>query len=182
MQRTGALLIVLLSIAGLSWWLKQSETQSAAVSSDANPRPDFFLNDFSIRQFSSEGALKYQIRGVRLTHFPEDDRSVIEQPLINLDESGGAQWQINASKAVAGNEENDEVWLQGEVKITQTHTENPTVLNTDQLLLKPGAKIARSDNTVTIHQADATTVAASLDANLNHGQFELTEVRSRYEP
>ena len=180
MLRTTLLLVALLAIAGLSWWLRQSESAPSTIAAERKPQSDFFLNDFTIHQFDQDGLLKYEIGGTQLTHFPDDDSSIIEKPTFDFDEGNDVRWQIRARQATAGSEAVDELWLKGDVQITQSGNDNSTLLSTERLLVKPNAKIAHTDTDVLVKQGQATIVASSLNANLESGIVELTQVKGHY--
>jgi lipopolysaccharide export system protein LptC len=185
MIRTGIIIVVLILVAFLSWRFKQSESVDASVAGEPVHQPDFFLANFRIRQFGETGLLRYRLDGQRLERFPSDERTLIDQPSMVLHDDGGPTWRITADNGEASTEALDEIRLQGDVEISRdaAATQRPPLrVTTASLLFKPKTEFVQSKNTITLVQPGARLVADSLEGNLQEGQFELRNVKGRYEP
>ena len=58
---------------------------------------DYYLEDFVTRRFDANGALEYRVSGETLSHYPDDDRSEVEAPRVEL-HRGGALWRMRAER------------------------------------------------------------------------------------
>lgn len=184
MIRTTLIIVVLALIAFLSWRFKQTESLDTIASVEPAHQADFFLKNFRMRQYDETGLLRYRLDGQRLERFPNDERTLINQPSMALLSAGDPAWHITAANGEASSEKLDEIRLNGDVEIVRDATENrqPMRVTTASLLLKPKTEFVQSKDTITLVQPGARLVAESLEGSLEQGQFELRKVRGRYEP
>jgi lipopolysaccharide export system protein LptC len=77
----------LLMMAGLAlgtWWLLRNAPSVDEPRAAVAPRheADYVMTRFVVQRFGSDGALRTQIEGDRLRHFPDDDTLEIDQARI----------------------------------------------------------------------------------------------------
>jgi lipopolysaccharide export system protein LptC len=184
MIRTIVIIIVLALIAFLSWRFKQTESLDTTAAVEPAHQADFFLKNFRMRQYDETGLLRYRLDGQRLERFPNDERTLISQPLMALYSADDPAWRITAASGEASSEKLDEIRLSGDVEMVRDAAENrqPMRVSTASLLLKPKTEFVQSKHMITLVQPGARLVAESLEGNLEQGQFELRNVRGHYEP
>jgi LPS export ABC transporter protein LptC len=187
MLRTGLVLVLLLTVAVLSWWLKESGAPLPGYTSEAPRQADYFLKDFRISQYGPGGDPRYQVEGRHMEHFPDDNSTTIAFPQIALfaenRRDAAPNWRITADTAEASDVALDEVWLRDNVEISGDNSGRPTRLQTSKLLLNPGAKTMLTDEPVSVTAPGAQLLAdGGLYADLNTGQLEFYRVRGTYEP
>ncbi len=193
MSRNSAILLLLLiSIAIMSSWLRQRTLEpNNGLTTPQTQQADFFLENFTIKQFNRQGQLDYRLQGLRLEHFEHDDSTHIQQPDIALlqarqphHQPHQPQWHITAKQAQASTEALDEFLLTGDVNLQQqlqnSAKEQALHIQTQQLLLKPKAQYAESTSTVTMQHAQAILTAKGLQADLKLGKHTFTQVKGRY--
>lgn len=181
--RTGIIILLLIGAALLTSWLKQSTPTAKPASNSTSQTVDFFLTDFLLRQYDSDGEVSYRMQGQRLEHYPEQDVSKISLPSIAYKTQQNI-WKINARSALLKPESSDEIVLSGKVDIHRPglNGEGSTRLQTEQLTLKPEAEIARAEQSVTITGQGSIINAKQMLANLKIGHITLHKVESRYDP
>ena len=84
----------------------------------APPRhePDYAMTRFVVQRFASDGALRTQIEGERLRHYPDDDTLEIDQARIRAVGSDGVVTIATAKRALA-NGDGSEVQLLGDAHV-----------------------------------------------------------------
>jgi lipopolysaccharide export system protein LptC len=76
------------------------------------------MTRFVVQRFASDGALRTQIEGDRLRHFPDDDTLEIDQPRIRAIGSDGVVTLADARKALA-NGDGSELQLLGDAHVVR---------------------------------------------------------------
>jgi lipopolysaccharide export system protein LptC len=112
------LLMALLALG--TWWLvKNTPTGSDPGALTAvKHEPDYSMSLFQLQRFGPEGALRVQIEGAQLHHYPDTDTLEIDRPVIRAVGAKGQVSVATANKAVAlGN--GHEVELQGGARVQQ---------------------------------------------------------------
>jgi lipopolysaccharide export system protein LptC len=113
----------LLMMAGLAlgtWWLLRNAPSVDEPRAAVAPRheADYVMTRFVVQRFGSDGALRTQIEGDRLRHFPDDDTLEIDQARIRAIASDGTVTLAVANKALA-NGDGSEVQLLGNAHVTR---------------------------------------------------------------
>jgi lipopolysaccharide export system protein LptC len=113
----------LLMMAGLAlgtWWLLRNAPSVDEPRAAVAPRheADYVMTRFVVQRFGSDGALRTQIEGDRLRHFPDDDTLEIDQARIRAIASDGTVTLAAATKALA-NGDGSEVQLLGNAHVTR---------------------------------------------------------------
>jgi lipopolysaccharide export system protein LptC len=113
----------LLMMAGLAlgtWWLLRNAPSVDEPRAAVAPRheADYVMTRFVVQRFGSDGALRTQIEGDRLRHFPDDDTLEIDHARIRAIASDGTVTLAAATKALA-NGDGSEVQLLGNAHVTR---------------------------------------------------------------
>ena len=58
---------------------------------------DYYMAEFKTRKFRTDGSIEYTVQGETLAHYPDNDRSEIIAPRIELNRPG-ATWDISSLK------------------------------------------------------------------------------------
>jgi lipopolysaccharide export system protein LptC len=86
-----AMILLLVALAGISWYLAHIAGESETVfNGKSRHDPDYVVENFHAVSMNSTGTPQYELRGKRLTHYGDDDSSVIDQPYVIQYESGRA--------------------------------------------------------------------------------------------
>jgi len=113
-------LLMMAVLASGTWWLVRNapsvDTPRAAV--PLRHEADYTMTGFVVQRFGSDGALRTEIAGERLRHFPDDDTLEIEQPRIRSIGDDGVVTVANAKKALA-NGDGSEVQLLGDAHVVR---------------------------------------------------------------
>ena len=113
-------LLMMAVLASGTWWLVRN-APGIEVPSEAPPlrhEADYTMTRFVVQRFGSDGALRTEIEGERLRHFPDDNTLEIEQARIRAIGSDGVVTVANARKALA-NGDGSEVQLLGDAHVVR---------------------------------------------------------------
>jgi lipopolysaccharide export system protein LptC len=107
-------------LASGTWWLVRN-APGVDVPREVAPlrhEADYTMTRFVVQRFGSDGALRTEIEGERLRHFPDDNTLEIEQARIRAIGSDGVVTVANARKALA-NGDGSEVQLLGDAHVVR---------------------------------------------------------------
>ena len=113
-------LLMMAVIASGTWWLVRNAPNVDAPREVAPLRheADYTMTRFVVQRFGSDGALRTEIEGDRLRHFPDDNTLEIEQARIRAIGSDGVVTLADARKALA-NGDGSEVQLLGDAHVVR---------------------------------------------------------------
>ena len=113
-------LLMMAVLASGTWWLVRNAPNPEPARAAAAPRhePDYAMSDFVVQRFGRDGALRTQLEGARLRHFPDTDTLEIDDARIRAIDKDGVVTLANANKAVA-NGDGSEVQLIGNAHVVQ---------------------------------------------------------------
>jgi lipopolysaccharide export system protein LptC len=115
----GYLPIVLMALLALAtWWLVKNTPLPGPERVEAPPshEPDYTMTDFLVQRFAADGALRVQIEGRQMRHYPDTDTLEIDEPRITAFAPDGRQTVARAQRAVA-NGDASEVQLRGDAHV-----------------------------------------------------------------
>jgi lipopolysaccharide export system protein LptC len=159
----GYLPLVLMVALALGTWLIAKNTPGLLSSSTPAPVahvPDYTLDHFTLQRFDAKGALRVQMEGEHMQHFPDDDIMEVEQiRVVMLDPSGRRMTATALHGRARG--DSSEVWLDGQAQVVSvTEGEVPIQMNGEHLHALPKLRRVDSAYTVIVRQGDS-----AFDAN-----------------
>jgi lipopolysaccharide export system protein LptC len=116
-------LILMALLAVATWWLV-TNTPRADAPREAAPlrhEPDYTMQGFTLQRFAADGALRVQVQGARLRHYPDTDTMEIDQPTIRATAPDGSVTVASALLAVS-NGDATQVQLQGGARVRREAT------------------------------------------------------------
>jgi lipopolysaccharide export system protein LptC len=113
-------LLMMAVLASGTWWLVRNAPNGDTPREVAPPRheADYTMTRFVVQRFGSDGALRTEIEGERLRHFPDDNTLEIDQARIRAIGDDGVVTVANARKALA-NGDGSEVQLLGDAHVVR---------------------------------------------------------------
>jgi lipopolysaccharide export system protein LptC len=116
---TAYLPILLMALLALgTWWLVKNTPLPEAERLAAPPRhePDYTMTDFRVQRFAADGAMRVQIEGDRMRHYPDTDTLEIDNPRIRAVGPDGRITLASALRALS-NGDGSEVQLIGTAQV-----------------------------------------------------------------
>jgi len=176
------LLMVMLALG--TWLIAKNTPGLLGPSSPTAPKhePDYTLDRFTLDRFDPTGALKVQIEGDHMQHFPDDDIMEVDKIRVTTIDPDGRRMIATAQHGRARGD-SSEVWLDGQAQVVSesgVEGELPIQVNGEHLHALP--KLRRVDSTfmVIVHQGDSEINADGLEYEDNtrvltlHGNVHAT--------
>jgi len=113
-------LLLMAILAAGTWWLVRTAPAPQARRAPSPPRheADYVMNQFVVQRFAADGALRTQIEGTQLRHYPDDDTLEIDDARIRAIGENGAVTLASARRALA-NGDGSEVQLLGDARVSR---------------------------------------------------------------
>lgn len=144
-------------------------------------RSDYYMSEFSTRKFAANGQVEYIVSGETLAHFPDDDRSEVVAPSIELHRPE-AIWHIQSSNGRFDTSPNL-FTLEGDVVVNR-HREGsaPVTIKTSRLTVATDDNVVSTDEVIEILAPTWHLQATGLSSTIDEGTLELhSNVTGRYE-
>lgn len=175
---------VVVLLAALTIWLNEMVRSAPVADKVGREDPDFIVENFVATQTGPDGLLRHTLRAKRMTHFPHDDSTRLEAPRLTHFTEKRLEINAAADQALMSSD-GEEVALSGNVRLVRAASgdQSELVLLTSALLVLPDEGFARSDQPVSIRNANSRTDAVGLEFDFNARQIRLLRnVNAVWEP
>jgi lipopolysaccharide export system protein LptC len=117
-------LMLMAALALGTWWLVKNTPLLEAERAAAPLRhePDYTMNQFMVQRFAASGAMRVQIEGDVMRHYPDTDTLEIDNPRIRAFGDDGRITNATARRALA-NRDGSEVQLSGGAHVVREATD-----------------------------------------------------------
>ena len=178
-------LILAAFLAFITFWINKSVEQQGPKTAGSNRHDsDYMMENFVTSQTDEAGNLSYTLAAEKMTHYPDDDSTVLMQPKYTQYAIDKPYTKIEGKLAnVSSNGEEIEV-LQDVVVVREASADKGEMqVFTDRLIIFPKQDLAKTDSPVVIKQAPKTVIHATgmiYDKRKKTIQL-LNKVRAHYE-
>lgn len=162
----GLSIALLAGLAGLSYYLAElSGRMERTVGAHAPAHePDYFVEGLALTRLNPSGQPVFRMSADRMVHFPDDDSSEFQNPLlVSLDPARPlVTLRAERGRATSGGEQTH---LYDAVRLTRAAAGGrpPLQVDTDYVLLLPQQDIARTDHPVRITQGDSSLTGVGME-------------------
>ena len=175
---------VMLLLAALTYWLEQS-VQPAPPKRDGSHRhdPDYIVDKFSATRLGANGTPAYTLAAGKMTHYPDDDSTHLEQPNFTSFKSGKPPMHITGNTALVSSN-GEHVYFTGNVRVTRdaAGSNSQLTLLTPYLHIIPDKAMALTDKAVDIRDAHMHVTAIGLELNNDNRTLKLlSRVKVHYD-
>jgi len=148
----GALLV---TIALLAWWYSASRAPEDVVATDSQRRPDYVVENLNGVIMGARGRPARLLATPLLRHYPDDDSSEVEMPVMTVFSDDAPPWVINSERGWIS-ADGDELLLQGAVRAQRASAPNlePVVLVSSEMLVLPEVDYAETDRFAELERGD----------------------------
>ncbi len=150
-------------MALLTFWIYQTvEEQGQKIDGSNRHDPDYMMENFVTTQTDIKGQLRYVLAAAKMTHFPDDDTTVLEQPKFTQYATDKPYTKIEGKRANVS-PDGEEIEILDDVVVVRDAFKGKgkmTVL-TDKLTVFPNQDLAKTDRPVVIKQAPKTVIHAT---------------------
>lgn len=158
-------LLVMALLAGLTWWLERaSQPDDGSSHRPLRHDPDFYVENFTLRRFDTNGRLQHDLTAVRMLHYPDDQTTEVFSPKLNYYGTGKTTVTARSAWLDKGGEH---VRLDDDVRVVRAGAGGTpdTVITTSVMHVVPDDEIAHTDAPVTITQGESVIHGVGLKAN-----------------
>jgi lipopolysaccharide export system protein LptC len=178
-------LLLVAALAALTFWLDRVvQPPSGPGPLATREDPDYIVDGLSAVRMDREGRVKHTLRARKMTHYSDDDLTLLEAPNFVTYGEGQAPVTVTSKQArMSGNGEN--VYFERDVRVVRAPDgkRGELVLETSYLHVIPEANIVQTDKPVTIREARAVVVASGLELNSETRVLKLEgRVKGTFEP
>lgn len=172
-----------LLLALLSFWLNRLTDRPTLMDNGGfGHDPDYIVEHFDAQTFDAAGQPQYRLSAERMTHYMDDDTTVLEQPFFQSQDPS-APTDIRAARAQLSGD-GQLVHFLNQVRIVRAApgAKAPLTLDTDYLQVAPDQRTMYTNHHVTLRQGASVITAAGLSADDKKRLLSLSGgVRGLYE-
>ena len=172
------LILALLIVAVVSWqWLDDRDSTAPATENSVDMavnETDYTLEDFVITNVNNNNGQVYQLRGKLLSHFVNDNNSVIDKPSLQMTGQNRQSWTGNATTGYLS-KDFSKLQLVGNVVLSHHRINNPPVnVATEKLNIDSASRQMTTTDPVRIDGGQWSFQANQMQADVDHGilQFQ----------
>lgn len=162
--------LLLGALAALTYWLN-AQVQGAAPAFDGSGRhdPDLFIEDVKAVSLDASGHVRHALSARMARHFPDDDTTELETPVITLSEPGKPSLSVTSNRASVTGDQND-AYFTGKVKAIRDATaedahDGPMTIESEFLHVIPKEDRIVTDKPVTITDARGIINATGMEVD-----------------
>lgn len=141
---------MLLLAAGSFWILQTMQTsEDSGPKQRARHEPDYVIEDFRYVSGMKDGKIRLKLEGERLTHFPDNEESLLRQPRLTSYAPGREPMTVRSESARI-NRDHSQVHLHDKVVLRrpQMRGDDELTVNSDYMLVLTKKDIAMTDRPV----------------------------------
>lgn len=175
--------VMLAMLAALTFWLDRATRNEGGDDGKNRHDPDFVVQDYTFRKLDAQGKLRFVQEGRKMTHYPDDDTTEIEQLLLTSYASVRPV-HVRAQTAVV-TKDGQSVTLKDNVYgWSEAGGGSPeTNFTTSRLVAYPDQDIAQTDAPVTIVQGRSRITGVGMDVDNKQNMLTLrSQVRGSIAP
>jgi len=179
------------ALAMLTYWLVRYTPEPVAVQETrpASHVPDYFMRDFSLMVYASDGRLEFRVQGENAEHFPDTDTLEVTRPRLTKLDDAGRVTDATAQQAIT-TPEGQRVELKGQVVVQRSTPvdaqgrRSPAIeLRSEYLFIDLEHDRMRTDQPVEMLRGSDRFSADALDYDHDQGVTRLTgRVRGQIQP
>jgi len=150
-------------MALITFWINKTvEQQAPKVDGSQRHDPDYFMENFTTKQTGIDGKLRYILVAKKMTHYPDDDSTVLEQMQFTQYDEDAPYTRIVGDRANISSD-GEEIEVIDNVVVTREAFEGKGEMQifTDRLTLLPDLEIVKTERPVVIKQVPDTLIHAT---------------------
>ncbi len=150
-------------IALITFWINKTvEHQPQKANGNNRHDPDYIMEHFVTKQTGVDGKLRYILAADKMTHFPDDDSTVLAAPKFTQYAEDKPYTKIEGDHANVSSD-GEEIEVIDNVVVTRQAFAGKGEMQvlTDRLTILPNKDIAKTERPVVITQAPKTIIHAT---------------------
>jgi len=150
-------------MALLTFWIYQTVEEQGSKTDGSNRHdPDYVMENFVTTQTDITGKLSYVLAAVKMTHYPDNDTTELEQPKFTQYTIDKPYTKVVGQRATVSSD-GEEIEIVDNVVVTREAfgEKGEMQVLTDKLIVFPSQDLATTDRPVVIKQAPKTVIRAT---------------------
>lgn len=179
------ILLAMIGLLGVTYWLNmQTQVEPPKAKIDTRLSIDALMENFSATKMDAQGKPHFIISAKQLHHYPEDDSTTLDEPVLTTlsDEGIAIHTTAKQGKITSKGEEvilNDQVEMLRDASLQQ----EKLTLQTEYLHMLPNQNLITTDRPIILTDARTTVHAVGMEMDYKLRTFKLlSRVRSEYVP
>lgn len=158
--------VFLVALALVTYWLDLTAGSTTDTAKSPRHAPDMVASNVAVFRTGVDGTVKHTLRAARMTHFPDDDNTLLESPAFTSTAPGRPAFSITANKGRVTSRGSD-IYLEDNVVAVRPADgkRGEMKLITEFLHVLPDDHIARTDRKVYLEDAHTRAEAIGLELN-----------------
>jgi lipopolysaccharide export system protein LptC len=180
--------LLLGALAALTYWLNaQVQGPSPAFDGSRRHDPDLFIENFKAISLGPTGEVRQALSARVARHFPDDDTTELEAPVITLSDPGKPRLSVTSNRASVTADQNH-AYFTGKVKAVRDATaadarEGPMTIESEFLHVIPKEDKIVTDKAVTITDSRGIINATGMEIDNKAKTIKLqSRVSGRLQP
>ncbi len=171
----------MLLLAALTFWLMRVVELKQTEPDKLRHDPDMIVENFVARQLGVDGGERYTISAKRMTHFPDNDSTDVEQVQFSALEKNQPPWNVTSTKAKLTGKA-DEIFFLDKVQLTREPFQSLQRLvgDTSYFHVIPELGVGDTDQPITLQEGNNTMTAAGMEINNKTRVATLSRVKATY--
>ena len=176
--------VLLALLAAVTFWLdREVKPPEMGPSGKLRHDPDYIVDGLAATQIGPDGKPLRKLHAKRMTHYADDDSTVLEAPTLVSFQNDVPSVTVTAKSALLS-ANGQTVDLQEDVRLVRAARADRGVLimETSQLHVEPEKHTARTERPVRIYDANMLITAVGLESNSESRILRLlSNVRGQYD-
>ncbi len=136
---------------------------------------DYYMKGVVIHLYDKKGQQLSQLKSVKLAHFKHQDQSLLEAPVIRLNQADGSLWQLEAKNGKIIKHKN-QIELNHQVAVKEILQQQvSTQIDTQYLLIDLEKTTATTDDPITISHRYYQTKSIGMDMDFKNNIINLKQ-------
>lgn len=177
--------IGLLAVAAVLFYSPSDSSDNIAPDSPLASDYDYTISNMQLDSFTPDGVLQYHLTSERVTHYPEPDHSVLENPSLHWYEPGQPDWILTSRSGDLRNDEatgQSRLLLQQDVLASRSSGSGATLdIRSESLLVLPDAGELSTTDAIEMHNGPTQLSSAGMQAWLRENRIKLSKGSGQHE-
>lgn len=159
---------LLLALAAGTYFLAQTSLRDTGlpIARAVTHEPDYFVEDVVFTRINARGDPVFRVSADRLLHYPDDQSSVYDKPVLVSLDPGKPRIDLRADQGHSS-AEGEETLLTGNVVMTRAGSakEPAMTIRTERVTVYNETEIARTDQPVRIERGESVLTGVGMEFN-----------------
>lgn len=177
-------LALMLALALLTFWLQRAVQVELGHPSQRRHDPDFIVERFTVTTYNRDGTPESMLSGRRMTHYPDDDSTLLEAPNVVQTRPGEPRMTLTAREGAVSSD-GEEVFLYNDVLLVrEAGAGRPAAqMRTPFLHFVRARSLVRTDREVSMNEEGRVLHGRGMEYENDVGRLVLhANVRGTFEP